>query len=134
MPPRARPTDLDETEEPEINLSPMIECIFILLIFFIVTTVFIEEAGFAGNKPEAAPSSLDDESPTLRIFVDSKNRVHLDGREIRLDRLEGAVRRQLGDPEETFVLVEMADQASWGVSVQSWDAAVEAGAIKIAFK
>jgi len=51
MPPRR----LSESEEAtEINLSPMIDCIFILLIFFIVTTVFVEETGLQVNKPDAA--------------------------------------------------------------------------------
>jgi biopolymer transport protein ExbD len=42
----------EERDEVEINLSPMIDCIFILLIFFIVTTVFVNETGVTVNKPE----------------------------------------------------------------------------------
>ena len=49
-----RRTVFSEEEETEINLSPMIDCIFILLIFFIVTTVFVEERGFSVAKPDAA--------------------------------------------------------------------------------
>ena len=43
-----------ESDNVEINLSPMIDMVFILLIFFIVTTVFVEETGVEVNKPEAA--------------------------------------------------------------------------------
>ena len=45
---------LSPDDETEINLSPMIDCIFILLIFFIVTTVFVEEKGLQVAKPDAA--------------------------------------------------------------------------------
>ena len=44
----------DDRDDVEINLSPMIDMVFILLIFFIVTTVFVEETGVEVNKPEAA--------------------------------------------------------------------------------
>lgn len=44
----------DNSDSVEINLSPMIDMVFILLIFFIVTTVFVEETGVEVNKPEAA--------------------------------------------------------------------------------
>ena len=48
--------DADESDGPEINLSPLIDCVFILLIFYIVTTVFVEETGVEVNKPDAAAS------------------------------------------------------------------------------
>ena len=54
---RRNMADLDLGGEPEINLSPMIDCIFILLIFFIVTTVFVQEAGIDVEKPEASNST-----------------------------------------------------------------------------
>ena len=50
-------SDLEMGGESEINLSPMIDCIFILLIFFIVTTVFVQEAGIDVDKPEASNST-----------------------------------------------------------------------------
>ena len=51
----ARRSLIDQDEDAtEINLSPMIDCIFILLIFFIVTTVFVEETGLQVAKPDAA--------------------------------------------------------------------------------
>ncbi|MFL3659566.1 MAG: ExbD/TolR family protein, partial [Opitutales bacterium] len=49
--------DLELSGETEINLSPMIDCIFILLIFFIVTTVFVQESGIDVEKPEASNST-----------------------------------------------------------------------------
>lgn len=124
----------DEEDSPEINLSPMIDCIFILLIFFIVTTVFVDESGFQAHKPEASPSSAQEEQALVRITVDAQNQVRVNGTKTRAARLIPVIRRELGDPEETLVLLEVANRASWGVSVAAWDAAREAGARKISFK
>lgn len=124
----------EQDESPEINLSPMIDCIFILLIFFIVTTVFVDESGFLANKPEASPASAQEEQPPVRIRVDGQNRIHVNGTKTNPARLIHAIRRELGNPEDTLVLLELADRARWGVSVSVWDAAREAGARKISFK
>ena len=127
-------TRSDEDVDPEINLSPMIDCIFILLIFFIVTTVFVDESGFLANKPEASPASAQEEKLLVRINVDERNRIYVNGSETRPARLTYVIRRELGNPEETLVLLELAERSSWGVSVNTWDAAREAGARKISFK
>ncbi|MCA9321738.1 MAG: biopolymer transporter ExbD, partial [Planctomycetes bacterium] len=47
-------SQLDEDGETGIDMSPLIDCVFILLIFFIVTTVFVEETGVEVDKPQAA--------------------------------------------------------------------------------
>ena len=54
-------------ENTEINLSPMIDCIFILLIFFIVTTVFVEEQGLTVDKPDAAATASTEEDETVTL-------------------------------------------------------------------
>ena len=76
---------LDESEnELEINLSPMIDCIFILLIFFIVTTVFVEEAGIQLNKPDSTVLSSDQESEDLSFTITANNKLLYEGQELSL--------------------------------------------------
>ena len=60
---------LSEDEPTGINLSSMIDCIFILLIFFIVTTVFVEEKGLQVSKPDAAATSPQDENENVVIEI-----------------------------------------------------------------
>ena len=77
----ARRSVLETTEsETEINLSPMIDCIFILLIFFIVTTVFVQEKGLRVNKPDAAAIPSAEEKSNLMIEITANNKVLLDSR------------------------------------------------------
>ena len=51
---RFREATSDDSSESGIDISPLIDCVFILLIFFIVTTVFVEETGVEVDKPQAA--------------------------------------------------------------------------------
>ncbi len=61
----------------DINISPLIDMVFILLIFFIVTTVFVEEEGMATNTPDPAPveDPPDDEKEKLTLLIKSNGEV-----------------------------------------------------------
>ncbi len=128
----ARRSILGEDDATEINLSPMIDCIFILLIFFIVTTVFVEEQGVQVNKPDAAAASTPEESEnvTLEITVDSK--VRLDGKEVSLPEVVALVKARVKEPE-TPVVIRVHEKARHGVFVSVWDAARQAGARAMSF-
>jgi biopolymer transport protein ExbD len=63
----------DESEVTDINISPLIDMVFILLIFFIVTTVFVEEKGMAANTPDPAPAEDQDEEKIRLSLTIKKN-------------------------------------------------------------
>jgi biopolymer transport protein ExbD len=90
----------------EVNMSPLIDCVFLLLIFFIVTTVFVEETGVEIQKPQAA-SSQQMEKESIMIAITDQGRIVFGGREIPLHSVRGLVKRQLQDPETPVLL--MAD-------------------------
>ena len=68
-----------EAEASDINLSPMIDCIFILLIFFIVTTVFVEEQGLSVEKPDASATSSMESETKVVLEIDPQNKIFVDG-------------------------------------------------------
>ena len=68
-----------EDEKTDVNISPLIDMVFILLIFFIVTTVFVEETGIDVNKPEAS-SDLNLEKESILIALTSGGQVIYGGR------------------------------------------------------
>lgn len=117
----------DSDENTEINLSPMIDCIFILLIFFIVTTVFVEEEGFAINQPEAAPSSSDEESENLTIVIRNDNKILVDNTEVLLSQIPALIRRRVID-EEDKVIIKPDTEADIGIFVPAYNAVLEGGA------
>ena len=68
----------EDRDDVEINLSPMIDMVFILLIFFIVTTVFVEETGVEVNKPEASAAiQLEKNSILIAVTANNNNCIWL---------------------------------------------------------
>ncbi len=96
-------------ETEEINLSPLIDMVFILLIFFIVTTVFVEETGIDVNKPEAA-SAVDLQKQSILIAVTPKGEVVYGGRDIGVNGVRGVVQRLTRDDPDMPVILQ-ADKA-----------------------
>lgn len=96
-------------ETEEINLSPLIDMVFILLIFFIVTTVFVEETGIDVNKPEAA-SAVDLEKKSILIALTPKGEVVYGGRDIGVNGVRGLVQRLTREDPDMPVILQ-ADQA-----------------------
>jgi biopolymer transport protein ExbD len=128
-----RRTVLSEDEETEINLSPMIDCIFILLIFFIVTTVFVEEKGLSVAKPDAAAvSALDQDKQSVVLEITEQGRVLLDSKEVALADVARGVQARVTDPE-TPVVIRVNEKTPHGLFVGVWDAAKRGGAVALSF-
>ena len=128
----ARRSLLSQEESPEINLSPMIDCIFILLIFFIVTTVFVEEKGLQVNKPDAAASTSLDENENVTLEITAENKILFDNKEISLEDVTARVKAQVADPD-TPVVIRAHEKANHGMFVSVWDAAKRGGAQTLSF-
>lgn len=121
----------DDRDDVEINLSPMIDMVFILLIFFIVTTVFVEETGIEVNKPEAA-AAVQLEKNSILIAVSSDNKVVYGGREIGVSGVQPIVKR-LTQQEDIPVIIQADEGSSHGVFARVYGEAKLAGAKAINF-
>jgi biopolymer transport protein ExbD len=118
-----------ESAEPGIDMSPLIDCVFILLIFFIVTTVFVEETGVEIDKPQAATASQLEKNSIL-IALTAKGEIVYGGREIGVSGIQPLVRRLIA--RESLPVIVQADQASpSGLLVRIIDEAKLAGATKV---
>ena len=122
-------TTSPEPENSEINISPLIDVVFILLIFFIVTTVFVEETGLEIQKPRAA-SQEDLEKNSILIGISASGTVHYGGREIGVGGVRSVVRRLL--MQETMPVIIQSDrQTPTDATVQVMDEAKLAGASQV---
>lgn len=119
------------SENVEINLSPMIDMVFILLIFFIVTTVFVEETGVEVNKPEAA-AAIQLEKNSILIAITSDNKVIYGGREIGINGVASEVKRFMLK-EDIPVIIQADEGSSHGVFARVYGEAKLAGAQSINF-
>jgi len=114
----------------EINVSPLIDIVFILLIFFIVTTVFVEETGVEVRRPQAA-SVEDLEKNSILIAITAGDKVVYGGREIGVRGVRGVVRRLMKKDKEMPVIVQADKTASIDLYTQVHDEAALAGATRI---
>ena len=85
---RRRSTIVQE-EDTELNMTPMLDVVFILLIFFIVTSVFVKTPGIDPFKPEADTTKA--WAPSILIAVDSANEVWIDKRPYDLDEIRPVI-------------------------------------------
>ena len=123
---RFRRQNTEETSS-EINLSPLIDVVFLLLIFFIVTTVFVEETGVKVSKPRAATSE-DLDKQAILIAVTAEGNVWQGGREIGVDGVRAVVSTLLEENPETPVIIRADAATTTARTVAVIDAAKLAGA------
>jgi len=117
----------DDSSSSEINISPLIDVVFILLIFFIVTTVFVDETGVDVKKPRAATAeSL--EKNSILIAVTASGQVYQGGRNIGVSGVRSVVSALLESNEEMPVIIQGDADANNGTIVKVIDAANLAGA------
>jgi biopolymer transport protein ExbD len=113
---------ITETEElTDINVSPLIDMVFILLIFFIVTTVFVEETGTEVDKPQAA-SATQLEKNSILLAITPKGEVVYGGKEIGVGGVRATVNR-LCQTEPMPVIIQVDQKANAGILVRVIDEA-----------
>lgn len=115
--------------EGEINISPLIDVVFILLIFFIVTTVFVEETGVQVDKPRAA-AQQDLEQNSILLGVTPAGEVFYGGRSIGVNGVRAVVGRLL-QQEKMPVIIQADKSTPTETTVSVLDEAKLAGAEQV---
>ncbi|MBE7498336.1 MAG: biopolymer transporter ExbD [Verrucomicrobiaceae bacterium] len=117
-------------EDAAIDISPLIDCIFILLIFFIVTTTFVEETGIEVDKPQAAAASAL-EKQSVMIAVTADGAIVYGGKEIGVSGVQPIVRRFVEKEADTPVIIQADEKAPTGIFARVLDEAKLGGAAKV---
>lgn len=113
----------------EVNLTPMLDVVFIMLIFFIVTTSFIKESGVEIERPDASAATPRPEAQVL-VAITSEGAVWVDGKPVDTHRIGQQVASMLSD-EGTVVI--QADRASTtGLLIEVMDRLKQAGVEQVA--
>jgi biopolymer transport protein ExbD len=111
----------------ELNMAPLIDMVFILLIFFLVTTSFVKETGIDVTRPTAA-TAVSQSKATILIGIDSANRIYIDHREVDVRAVRANVERTLAENPQGAVVVVADKASSTGVVIQVMDGCRMAGA------
>jgi biopolymer transport protein ExbD len=117
-------------EEAEINVSPLIDMVFILLIFFIVATSFVNEVGISSNHKDTANSST--EISPLSFELPGSGQVTRNGSPIELSQIAPTVRTASAKSKPS-VLVKISPGARAGLATQVMDQALLGGAKAVKF-
>lgn len=117
------PIEADAT----IDIGPMIDIVFILLIFFMVTTTFVKDMKLDLERPKAS-SSLAVSSKAIRLFIDSNGDTYMDGESVRLWLIQSKLRDLLSTSTSKVVLVVTDEGVPAGKLVEVVDQARLAGA------
>ncbi len=126
---------LDSSEEDEgvLNLTPLIDVVFLLLVFFLASTTFAkDETEMQLNLPEASTGTKSKAPRTLVVHVASSGVVTMDGREVSLVAMRQKLKAAAARDAEQRVLIRGDEQARHGVITQIIDACREAK-LRIAF-
>ena len=119
----------DEVTEPGIDMSSMLDCVFILLIFFIVTTTFVDERGLEVERPTPSAGG-DSPKPTVALVVDKAGNVIHEGRKVAVSAVGAIVQRAIAR-EDIPVVISAEREAPAGIVIQVMGEARAAGASKV---
>ena len=115
----------------EINMAPLIDMVFILLIFFLVTTSFVKETGVDINRPAAA-TAVSKEKSNILIGITKDNQVYIDKREIDIRAVRANVERALAENPEGNVVIVADRESNTGAVIMALDGCKLAGAKNVA--
>ena len=118
-------------EESEINITPMLDVVFIMLIFFIVTATFVKESGIDVNRPDAATATKQEKANIL-IAISANNTIWLDRRQIDIRSVRPNIERLHAENPQGTVVIQADKESKTDTLIQVMDAARLAGVYNVA--
>lgn len=103
-------------DEAEVNMTPMLDIVFIMLIFFIVTATFLSEQGIDLTQPPPPPDDIDNSNPkpAIQIYVDGTNQCSVDSEAKECDRVALAVEAILANKPGANIILKVNEEALHG--------------------
>ncbi|MDZ7643672.1 MAG: biopolymer transporter ExbD [Woeseiaceae bacterium] len=127
---RSSDTMGQEEDENEINLTPMLDVVFIMLIFFIVTASFIKEAGIDVNRPDA-PTAQRVEDANILVAIGANDEIWIDRRMVDPRAVRANIERLHAENPKGSVVIQADKQSTNEMLVIVMDAARQAGVYNV---
>ena len=110
------------------NLTPLIDIVFLLLIFFMLTSHFVRDEVINIDLPEADSGEALDEPQQVEVVINEAGEFSIDNQIISLDKLQGVLEDKLKNQEEKIVRIRGDENVDLGIAIEAFDAARKAGA------
>ena len=114
-------------EEPRLGLAPLIDIVFLLLIFFMVTSHFDVASGLHIQSPEVAQRLLNQKDNQLRLIIDKSGGMFLDGKRLDLKTLEKKLEKAVNEKDLVHLVLQAEKDVRHGAVVQAMDIAKSVG-------
>lgn len=121
-------------EDPEVNLTPLIDVVFILLIFFMVSTTFQKESEIKIELPEASGDPVEERKELLEIVIDTEGHYFIDQQQVvntELETLKKAITKFLGDQQEIPVVIRADRLTPYESVIRAMDATAQLGLVNM---
>jgi biopolymer transport protein ExbD len=114
-------------EEPRLGLAPLIDIVFLLLIFFMVTSHFDVASGLRIQLPEVAQRLFNQKDNQLRLVIDKSGRMFLEGKRLDLKALEKKLEKAVNEKDLVHLVLQADKDVRHGAVVQAMDVAKSVG-------
>ena len=118
-------------DDSDINLTPMLDVVFIMLIFFIVTATFIRETGLEVNRPDDNEAQVVQEDGAILVIIDSTDDIWIDNRIVDARAVRPNIERMHAEDPDRPVVIQVANASSADTLVTIMDAARQASVFNI---
>jgi biopolymer transport protein ExbD len=116
----------DQDEKEDIDMTPMLDVVFILLIFFIVTASFVKEAGIDVNRPEAA-TAVKKERANILVAISDKGDIWINKRKVDVRSVQANIERLKAENPQGTVVIQADKKATTETLIKVMDSARAAG-------
>lgn len=120
-----------ERKPAQVDMAPMLDMVFILLIFFLVTTTFVRESGVEVNRP-AALTAEETRQSGLRLGINAAGDIYVDGQKIDLRSIRAVSERFLAQNPDGSIVIVADEKVTTGLTVKVLDQCRLAGGLRIA--
>ena len=124
----------DRSDDIELNITPLIDVVFLLLIFFMVSTTFDKQAKLKIDLPEASATAQQQSDDSIVIGIDAKGRFFVNDRQLvnsQLQTLKLALTKTLGDKKDVPIVLRADAQSPHQAVVTAMDAASQLGLTRL---
>jgi len=121
---------LEDNEDSAIDMTPMLDVVFIMLIFFIVTATFVKEAGIEVNRPDAQTATKQDRANIL-IAIDENGAIWINRRKVEVDQVRANIERLHAENPQGSVVIQADQDANVKRLVAVMDASRQAGVYNV---
>ncbi len=120
-----------DEEESAIDITPMLDVVFIMLIFFIVTATFVKESGIDVNRPDAA-TAVKQEKANILIAINAKNEIWIDRRRVDIRSVRPNIERLHAENPQGSVVIQADKESKTETLIKVMDASRSAGVFNVA--